>query len=118
MTPDDPMLDGRTDDADPVAVHYYWRPGCPFCMMLRRGLDKAGIETVDHNIWDEPDAAAVVRAHAGGNETVPTVVIGDIGLVNPRAKDVVAHLDAVAPELLRAGHDTESPGFLSRLLGS
>ena len=37
------------------AVHFYWRPGCPFCTMLRRGLDKAGIETVDHDIWDQPD---------------------------------------------------------------
>src|SRR5690606_16553677 len=57
------------------AVHYYWRGGCPFCASLRRGLDKLGIQTVDHNIWEDPDAAATVRFHANGNETVPTVVI-------------------------------------------
>jgi Trk K+ transport system NAD-binding subunit len=51
-------------------VHYYWRPGCPFCSMLRRGLDKRGIATVDHNIWEDSEAAAVVRSHARGNETV------------------------------------------------
>jgi hypothetical protein len=56
--------------------------------MLRRGLDKAGIATVDHDIWDDPDAAAVVRSHANGNETVPTVVIGDVGLVNPSTRQV------------------------------
>lgn len=99
------------------AVHYYWRPGCPFCSMLRRGLDKAGIETVDHNIWDDPDAAATVRYHAGGNETVPTVVIGDVGLVNPTAKQVASHLEHVAPHLLPDGYQPAQPGLLSRLLG-
>ena len=57
------------------AIHLYWRPGCGFCSMLRRRLDKAGIETVDHNIWEIPDDAATVRFYANGNETVPTVVV-------------------------------------------
>ena len=76
----------------PITVDYYWRPGCPFCMNLRRDLDRAGIATVDYNIWDDPDAAATVRLHANGNETVPTVVIGDIGLVNPSIEQVAQHL--------------------------
>lgn len=95
------------------AIHYYWRPGCPFCTMLKRGLDRAGVETVDHNIWDDPAAADVVRRHAGGNETVPTVVIGDVALVNPRAADVVDTLRAVAPHLAPAGSEP-APGFLGR----
>lgn len=74
-------------------VHFYWRPGCVFCMMLRRGLNKAQIETIDHNIWQDPEAAAVVREHANGNETVPTIVIGDRALVNPSAAEVVALRD-------------------------
>jgi glutaredoxin len=74
-------------------VHYYWRPGCPFCLMLRRGLDKRGIATVDHNIWEDPEVAAVVRSHARGNETVPTVVIDGVGLVNPSAREVTAFLE-------------------------
>ena len=61
--------------------------------MLRRGLDKRGIATVDHNIWDDPEAAAVVRSHARGNETVPTVVIDGVGLVNPSADAVAALLE-------------------------
>jgi len=42
-----------------------------------------------HNIWDEPKAAAFVRSVADGNETVPTVVIGEQALVNPSAKQVI-----------------------------
>jgi mycoredoxin len=100
------------------AVHYYWRPGCPFCSMLRRGLDSAGIETVDHNIWDDPDAAAVVRFHADGNETVPTVVIGEVGFVNPSAKQVAEHLVHFAPHLLPEGYEPPRPGLLGRILGN
>ena len=44
--------------------------------MLRGQLDKLGIERVEHNIWDDPSQAAVVRQYANGNETVPTVVVG------------------------------------------
>lgn len=98
------------------AVHFYWRPGCPFCAMLRRGLDKAGIETVDHNIWDQPDDAATVRHYANGHETVPTVVIGEVGLVNPSAKQVAAHLEHFAPHLLPEGYERSQPGLISRLL--
>lgn len=84
----------------PDRIDLYWRPGCGFCSSLRRGLDKAGIERVEHDIWSDPDAAAVVRSVANGDETVPTVVIGDVGLVNPRAREVVATLREHAPHLL------------------
>lgn len=83
--------------------------------MLRRGLDQAGIRTVDHDIWKDPDAAAVVRGFAGGNETVPTVVIGDTGFVNPSARTVAEHLAQVAPHLLPA---TPPTGRIRRLSGS
>ena len=99
------------------AVHYYWRPGCPFCTMLRKGLDQAGIVTVDHNIWDDPAAAGTVRSFAGGNETVPTVVIGDVGLVNPSAREVGEHLSRLAPHLLPEGWEPPRPGVIGRLLG-
>ena len=52
-----------------------------------------GIVTIDHNIWEDPEAAAVVRSHARGNETVPTVVIDGVGLVNPSAREVTAFLE-------------------------
>jgi mycoredoxin len=55
---------------------------------------------VEHNIWDDPADAAIVRRYANGNETVPTVVIGDVGMVNPSATHVARHLAAMAPHLL------------------
>ena len=68
--------------------------------MLRRGLDRRGITTVDHDIWQDPSAAAVVRSFASGNETVPTVVVGDTGLVNPSAREVAELIERTAPHRL------------------
>ncbi len=99
------------------AVHFYWRPGCGFCSMLRRGLDKAGIETVDHNIWDNPDDATTVRFYANGNETVPTVVIGEVGMVNPSTRQVTDYLERAAPHLLPEGYQAPKPGLVGRLFG-
>ncbi len=80
-------------------VTFYWRPGCPFCVSLRRGLSRRGIPFEAVNIWENPDAAARVRAAAGGNETVPTVVIGDEALVNPSVAQVESLIRHAAPEL-------------------
>ncbi len=85
------------------ALEFFWRPGCPFCMMLERDLDQAGIAVTRRNIWDEPEAAEIVRSVADGNETVPTVRIGGRALVNPPIADVAALLREVAPELLPQG---------------
>lgn len=106
------MTDTSTD-----AVHYYWRRGCPFCTRLRRGLDRVGVATVDHDIWADPADAATVRSFAHGNETVPTVVIGDVGLVNPSPRQVAEHLEQFAPHLLPDGYEPLQPGLLHRLLG-
>jgi glutaredoxin-like protein len=112
----------RTETADAEGIDLYWRPGCGFCSSLRRGLDKMRIERVEHDIWADPEAAAVVRSVAGGNETVPTVVIGDVGMVNPTAKQVVAVLREHAPHLLPEDGDAtvdgehQDGGTLGRLL--
>lgn len=71
-------------------VTVYWRPGCPFCGSLRRGLRRAGLATEEIDIWSDPEARAYVRSHADGNETVPTVDIAGTVLVNPSARRVVA----------------------------
>jgi len=84
-------------------LEFFWRPGCPFCMMLERDLDRAGIAVTRRNIWDEPDAAAIVRSVADGNETVPTIRIGDRSLVNPPIAEVAQLLAEVAPQLLPKG---------------
>ncbi len=71
-------------------ITVYWRPGCPFCADLFRQLDRAGVGHQRVNIWEDRDAAAVVRQHADGNETVPTVVVGEVGLVNPTVHQILA----------------------------
>jgi mycoredoxin len=80
------------DDNGNGRVEFFWRPGCPFCMLLERSLTKAGITLDKRNIWEEDEAAAIVRAAADGNETVPTVRVGDVALVNPSKKQVLALL--------------------------
>lgn len=103
------------DDAAPSQIDLYWRPGCGFCSMLQRKLDKLGIERVEHNIWDDPNDAAIVRRHANGNETVPTVVIGDRGFVNPSAGELIAYLGVHHPELLPESFEAPEPNAVSRL---
>lgn len=78
-------------------VEVMWRPGCPFCRSLRRGLRRAGVETTEHDIWASPEAAARVRAATGGDETVPTVFVGEVSLVNPSVAQVLAALTAADP---------------------
>lgn len=81
-------------DAPAPEIVVYRRPGCGYCMSLAIGLKRRGVHYRSIDIWKDPDAAAFVREHAGGHETVPTVVIGERVLVNPSARQVVAHLEA------------------------
>lgn len=110
----DASADRPTPDttSTPPEVVVYWRPGCGFCARLRRSLAKAGVPTREVDIWDDPDAAAIVRGAADGNETVPTVAVGGELLVNPRPSVVVDLAE-------RAGVAVTPPedggGLLSRL---
>ncbi|MFI6234938.1 glutaredoxin domain-containing protein [Micromonospora sp. NPDC050784] len=61
----------------------YWRPGCHYCLRLRFSLGRLARRAHWVDIWHDPAAAAAVRAVAGGNETVPTIVLGDQAVVNP-----------------------------------
>ncbi|GAA5101692.1 mycoredoxin [Haloechinothrix salitolerans] len=91
---------GDEHDDTPTVVEIYWRQGCPFCMMLRARLKPTGLPLREVNIWEDPDAAARVRAVADGNETVPTVFIGEHAMVNPTANRVMAAVRDHAPHLL------------------
>jgi glutaredoxin len=82
----------------PPTVEVMWRPGCPFCGSLRRGLSRAGVATIEHDIWASADAAARVREATGGDETVPTVFVGPRALVNPSVRQVVDAISAVDPD--------------------
>ncbi|SDY04591.1 Uncharacterized conserved protein, DUF427 family [Modestobacter sp. DSM 44400] len=85
-------------EAPAASIEVLWRPGCPYCARLRRGLQRAGVPTVERNIWADPAAASRVRAATGGDETVPTVLVGGRALVNPSVRDVVAAVRAAYPE--------------------
>lgn len=94
-TVQDPPADEAVASVDPTAsdgpaaVDVYWRPGCGFCAWLFRSLEKDGVPIRRINIWEDAVGAAFVRAHANGNETVPTVDIAGTVLVNPPARDVI-----------------------------
>ena len=94
----------------------YWRPGCPYCASLRRGLRRIGLPTEEVNIWEDPGAAATVRGLAAGNETVPTVVIAGKALVNPSVARVVETVRTQAPGLLPDEQGTVSAVRQLRLL--
>lgn len=78
-------------------VIIYTRPGCPYCYRLRRGLRRRGVPFGEINIRHDTAAAATVRAHANGTETVPTVRIGGRWLVNPTAAAVTTAAGYPAP---------------------
>lgn len=109
------MTNAGTD----AEVRVYWRPGCPYCARLRRDLARIGLPTREIDIWTEPDAAAVVRSVAGGNETVPTVLVGTgddpdaAAMVNPSATEVLRAVRATAPSLL-AGIDPDAATRVAR----
>jgi mycoredoxin len=61
----------------------YWRPGCTFCVRLRLVLGTAGHRAVWVNVRRDPAASARVRSVNDGNETVPTVFVGEAHRTNP-----------------------------------
>jgi glutaredoxin len=114
--PAPPLPDGL-GGSSPVTV--MWRPGCPFCALLLRGLDRTGLVHDRVDIWEHPEAAAWVRTVAAGNETVPTVRIGAIGTDEPEAlalvnPSVTAVLEAVARIAPHGLPPADAPGGLRR----
>ncbi|MCP3935458.1 MAG: NrdH-redoxin [Actinomycetia bacterium] len=96
-------------------IDLYWRPGCGFCMALDRGLSKVGdLPITRHNIWADPEAADYVREHANGNETVPTVRVGSVVMVNPTANQVMAALVQEHPEMVPDDYEPPQPGRIGR----
>lgn len=82
-----------------TTVELYWRPGCPFSMTLQAKLRNSGLPVTEINIWEDSEAAARVRAVAGGNEVVPTVFVGEHAMVNPTMKQVQDAVQRHAPDL-------------------
>lgn len=103
-----------TDVPPDPRVRVYLRPGCGFCSSLRRGLRREGLPFDEIDIWQDPEAAAFVRRHAGGNETVPTVDIAGTVLVNPPAHVVVDLATAAGIELADPPDPTGPRAWLRR----
>jgi mycoredoxin len=95
-------------------IEFYWRPGCPYCMALRRPLRRSGLPVREINIWEDPAAAARVREAADGNETVPTVFVGEHALVNPSFGRLEAAVREHAPALADAADP--QPSLFDRVL--
>jgi mycoredoxin len=100
----------------PDAITFYWRPGCGFCMGLERRLERLGVPLDKRNIWDDPEAASTVRSIANGNETVPTVVVGEARMVNPSVDHVLAAIRQEAPHLEPDEVPAAEGGTLRRFL--
>lgn len=66
---------------------------------MRLALAEAGVPARWHDIWANPEARSFVQSVAAGNETVPTLRIGEV-LVAPRPRQVIEELSVVAPELV------------------
>ncbi|HWN33513.1 MAG TPA: glutaredoxin domain-containing protein [Pseudonocardia sp.] len=93
------MAESRSIAAPVLTV--YWRPGCPFCIRLRRALIQARVPVAWQNIWTDPEHAAFVRSVADGNETVPTVVLDGRAHVNPAPRALLDMVGQAHPELSR-----------------
>ena len=93
-----------TPSTNTAGITVYWRPGCGFCAGLFRQLDRLEVPYERVNIWEEPAGAEFVRSVARGNETVPTVAIGPVGLVNPSAQEVLRVAATHAPSAVPAGY--------------
>jgi glutaredoxin len=102
--------------APPTEIVVYWRPGCLFCSSLLRQLDGRGVPHCRVDIRQDPDGAARVRSVANGNETVPTVGIGPVMLVNPDIHTVLAAATAHVPHAVPDGYEPPQPGRFGRWL--
>lgn len=107
-------MDATSSEVSQREVVVYTRPGCPFCTSLRAGLRRQGLEYREVDIWEDQGAAEIVRSIANGDETVPTVVIGDWSAVNPSAGQVIEAVGEHAPELL----PEDKPGAVAGALNA
>jgi mycoredoxin len=89
-------------DLEVDAVDVYWRPGCGYCGRLLRVFEQAQVTMRLHNIWEDEGARRFVQEHNGGNETVPTVAVGEDVQTNPSPRPFVEQLSQDHPSLVGA----------------
>ncbi|MGX2994672.1 glutaredoxin family protein [Streptomyces sp. JNUCC 64] len=75
-------------------VTMYSTTWCGYCQRLKSQLDREGIGYHEINIEQDPESAKFVEEANGGNQTVPTVVVGprgggaDVVMTNPSLAQV------------------------------
>lgn len=114
MPPSDQPTDPTepTDATSPVVIH--WRPGCGFCSALLEGVAETPLDHDTVNIWEDEEGAAFVRSVTDGNETVPTVRVGDVALVNPTVRQLLQAVAEHAPEALPEDYEPPQQGTFAR----
>ena len=76
-------------------VTMYSTVWCGYCRRLKGQMDREGIAYQVIDIEDDPNAADIVMAVNGGNQTVPTVVFPDgSALTNPSLAQIKQQLAA------------------------
>lgn len=79
-----------------MAVTMYSTTWCGYCQRLKAQMGREGIEYVEVDIEQDPEAAAFVEQVNGGNQTVPTVLYADGSAeTNPSIGQVKAKLEAI-----------------------
>lgn len=78
-------------------VTMYTTTWCGYCVRLKRGLERAGIDFDEVNIELEPEAEEFVKAVNDGFATVPTLRLanGDV-LTNPPLPELLAAIEGTA----------------------
>ena len=75
------------------AVTMFSTTWCGYCRILKKALDREGIEYTEVNIEQAPEAAEFVMGVNGGNQTVPTVLFPDgSAATNPSLREVKTRL--------------------------
>ena len=90
-------LDATGDTPAMTSFTMYTTPWCGYCVRLKGQLDREGIAFDIVDIEQQPEAADIVEAANGGNQTVPTLVYADgTSHTNPSVAQVKEKLAALA----------------------
>ena len=79
-----------------ASLTMYTTSWCGYCVRLKQGLARAGVDFAEVNIEQDENAADRVMQVNGGNQTVPTLEFADgSALTNPTVAQVQEKLAAL-----------------------
>jgi len=59
-------------------VEIYSRPGCSYCEVAKRLLERKNVVFVELNVWAEPGAQAEMQRRTSGARSLPQIIIGNM----------------------------------------